>query len=103
MNKQTQATHDDIGQLVEDVRAFMAATADVAGEKVGEVRQRLAESLNHGKEVYERARGKAVAGARAADEVLHEHPYQTIAIGLGLAGGALIGYLLARSRPCLRK
>jgi hypothetical protein len=35
----------------------MTATADVAGEKVGEARQRLAVALERGKEIWGGARG----------------------------------------------
>ena len=87
MSKQTQETSNDIGSLAEDARALMAATADVAGEKVGEARKRLAAALQSAKD-------KAVQGAKAVDEAVHEHPYQAIAIGVGV--GAVIGYLLAR-------
>jgi len=93
MNKETQAISDDMGKLAVDAQALMAATADVAGEKVGEARHRLAAALERGKEVYGRAREKVVAGAKATDEAVHEHPYQAIAIGVGV--GALIGYLVA--------
>ena len=43
---------------------------------------------------------KAVEGAKAADEAVHEHPYQAIGIAFGV--GALLGYLVARrcSRNC---
>ena len=100
MNKQTQATSNDMGQLAEDARALMTATADVAGEKVSEARKRLAAALDHGKEIYGRVREKAVEGAKAADEAVHEHPYQAIGIALGV--GAILGYLVARrcSRNC---
>jgi ElaB/YqjD/DUF883 family membrane-anchored ribosome-binding protein len=94
MNKQTQAISNDVGQLAEDARALMSATADVAGEKVGEARRRLAAALENGKEMYGRVRDRAVEGAKAADEAVHEHPYQAIAIGVGI--GALIGYLVTR-------
>jgi len=94
MNKETQAGTDEISQLAEDARALMAATADVAGEKVGEARKRLAAALAQAKEIGGRVREKAVAGAKAADAAVHEHPYQAIAIGVGV--GALFGYLLAR-------
>ena len=94
MNKETQAVTNDIGQLAEDARALMAATADVAGEKVGEARNRLAAALERGKEIASRVRDKAIEGAKAADEAVHEHPYQAIAIALGV--GALIGYLVGR-------
>ena len=83
-----------MGQLAEDARALMTATADVAGEKVGEARQRLAAALERGKELYGRVRDKTVEGAKATNEAVHEHPYQAIAIGVGV--GALIGYLLGR-------
>jgi ElaB/YqjD/DUF883 family membrane-anchored ribosome-binding protein len=94
MNKHTQATENDVGSLAEDARALMAATADVAGEKVGEARKRLAAALESAKEMAGRVRDKAVQGAKAVDEAVHEHPYQAIAIGVGI--GALLGYLLAR-------
>jgi ElaB/YqjD/DUF883 family membrane-anchored ribosome-binding protein len=100
MNKPTQAISNDMGQLAEDAQALMAATADVAGEKVGEARKRLAAALERGKEIAGNVRDKAVAGAKAADEAVREHPYQAIAIGVGV--GVLIGYFLARrcSRNC---
>ena len=94
MNKQTEAISNDMGQLADDARALMAATADVAGEKVGEARKRLAAALERGKEMCGRVRDKAVEGAQAADEAVHQHPYQAIAIGVGV--GALIGYLVGR-------
>lgn len=94
MNKETQAIKNDMGQLADDARALMSATADVAGEKVVDARKRLAAALERGKEIYGQVREKAVQGAKAADEAVHEHPYQAIAIGVGV--GALIGYLVAR-------
>jgi len=98
INKQTQAISNDIGQLAEDARALVAATSDVAGEKVVEARKRLAAVLESGKEAYGRAREKAVEGVKAADEVMHHHPYQAIGIAFGV--GALIGYLVTRRYSC---
>ena len=72
----------------------MAATADVAGDKVAEARKRLAAALESGKELYGRVRDKAVEGAKAADQTVRENPYQAIGIAAGV--GALIGFLLAR-------
>ena len=100
MNKETQAVSNDIGQLAEDARALMAATADVAGEKVGAARKRLAAALDRAKEISGCVRDKAVAGAKVADQTIRENPYQAIAVGVGV--GAILGYLLARrcSRNC---
>jgi ElaB/YqjD/DUF883 family membrane-anchored ribosome-binding protein len=99
MNKHTHAPHNDLGTLAEDARALMAATADVAGEKVGEARKRVAAALESAKEIAGNLRDKAVAGAKATDEAVHEHPYK--AIGIALGAGALIGFLI--SRRCSRK
>ena len=63
MSTQTKAISNDLGTLAEDAHALMTATADVAGEKVGEARQRLAAALERSKEIYGRVREKAVEGA----------------------------------------
>lgn len=94
MNKPTQAISNDMGQLAEEARALIAATADVAGDKVVEARKRLAAALESGREMYGRVRDRAVEGAKVADQTVRENPYQSIAIGFGV--GALVGYLLAR-------
>ena len=94
MNKETQATSNDIGTLAEDARELLSATADVAGEKVGQARKRLAAALESAKHIAANVRDKAVAGAKVADQTVRENPYQAIAIGVGV--GALIGYCLAR-------
>ena len=100
MDKQTQATCNDMSTLAEDARALIAATADVAGEKVSEARKRLADALESGKKIFGRVKEKAVEGAKATDEAVREHPYQAIGIALGV--GAILGYLAARrcSRNC---
>jgi ElaB/YqjD/DUF883 family membrane-anchored ribosome-binding protein len=99
MDKPTQApTNHDLGTLAEEARALMAATADVAGEKVNEARQRLAAALERSKEIYGRVKEKAVEGAKATDEAVREHPYQATGIAFGL--GMLIGCLA--SRRCSR-
>jgi len=95
MDKQTPATSNDMGTLAEDARALMAATADVAGEQVSDARKRLAAALDSGKKVLGRVKEKAVEGAKATDEAVHEHPYE--AIGIAFGAGALIAYLVARS------
>ena len=94
MSKQTQAIANDLGTLAEDARALMTATADVAGDKVGEARERLGAALDSAKEIAGRVCDKAVEGAKAADMAVRENPYQAIGIAFGV--GALIGYLVAR-------
>jgi ElaB/YqjD/DUF883 family membrane-anchored ribosome-binding protein len=95
MNKHN-ASGNDLGSLAEDARALMAATADVAGEKVADARKRLSSALDSAKDVAGRVRDKAIEGAKAADEAVREHPYQAIAIGVGV--GLILGYILGRRR-----
>jgi ElaB/YqjD/DUF883 family membrane-anchored ribosome-binding protein len=100
IDTQKQTRENDLSTLAEDARALMIATADVAGEKVGAARQRLAAALERGKEIYGRVHEQAVEGAKAADECVHEHPYQAIGIAFGV--GAIIGCLVARRCSCNR-
>jgi|SRR3954470_12795329 ElaB/YqjD/DUF883 family membrane-anchored ribosome-binding protein len=101
MDKETQAIRDDLARLAEDARALMAVTADAAGEKVVEARKRLAATLDRGKEVYGRVRDKAVESARTADATVRDHPYEAIAISLGV--GAVIGLLVSCSMRAPRR
>jgi ElaB/YqjD/DUF883 family membrane-anchored ribosome-binding protein len=94
MNKHTHATSDDMSTLAKDARALMAATAGVAGERVGEAHKRLAAALDSAEDMAGRVRDKAVEGAKTADEAVRENPYQAIGIAFGV--GALIGFLVAR-------
>jgi ElaB/YqjD/DUF883 family membrane-anchored ribosome-binding protein len=94
MEKNKHSHTNDMGTLAENARALMVATADVAGEKVGEVRERLAAALENAKEVAGNIRDKTVAGAKATDEAVRKHPYKALAIGV--AAGLLIGFLAGR-------
>jgi len=94
MDKPTQVISHDLGTLAEDVRALMHATADVGGDKVSEARQRLAAALDSGQTILGRAKAKMFEGGRATDVAVHEHPYHTLGIALGVV--AVIGYLVAR-------
>ena len=100
MNKETQAIRNDLAQLAADTHALMTATADVAGEKVTEARRRVAATLARAREIAGNVRDQAVEGAKATDAAVQAHPYQAIAIGVGV--GALIGYLVARRCTCNR-
>jgi ElaB/YqjD/DUF883 family membrane-anchored ribosome-binding protein len=94
MSKSTSDSSNDIGSIAEDARDLLAATVEVGGEKIGEARKRLAAALERGKELAGRARDKTVAAAKAADEAVHEHPYQAMAIAF--VAGAAVGFLVSR-------
>jgi ElaB/YqjD/DUF883 family membrane-anchored ribosome-binding protein len=93
MEQPRHADGNNMSTLAEDARALVAATADVAGTKVADARKRLASALDSGKELIGRVRERAVDHAKAADEVIRDNPYQTVAIAFAV--GAVIGYLAA--------
>ena len=64
------------------------------GEKAHEIRERLTETLDAAKRTYRRLREKSVENAKAADQTIREHPYQSIGVAFGV--GLLIGVLVTR-------
>ncbi|MBX3730960.1 MAG: DUF883 domain-containing protein [Verrucomicrobiae bacterium] len=92
------ALRHDSKALADDARELLDATAHVADKKVTEARKRLTTALASVKEcareLFQVAEEKAIDGARQADTVVRGHPYESIALALGV--GALLGVLLSR-------
>lgn len=82
--------------LADDARGLLAATSDVAEDKVKVARRRLADALDGGRDVYDRVRVQAVRGAKAADVSVRENPYAPIAAALILGG--LLVFLFTRRK-----
>lgn len=80
--------------LADDARELLAATAGMAETKIVEARKRLQTALERGKEAWGDMQDRAAAQARVADEVIRDHPYQSIGVAFGV--GALLGILMAR-------
>ena len=93
MKKNNAQTHA-VGDLVEDAQALLTATAHMTEEKVAEARKRLTAAIDRGREAWETVQERAVAGAKATDEAIREHPYRALGVAFGL--GALIGFLIRR-------
>jgi ElaB/YqjD/DUF883 family membrane-anchored ribosome-binding protein len=96
MEKQKQTVSNYMGRLTDDAQAVMAATSDMAGEKVGNTRERLGAAMERGKEVYDQVRDKAFDSVRVTDRAVRDHPYQVLGIAFGV--GALIGFFAAHRR-----
>jgi ElaB/YqjD/DUF883 family membrane-anchored ribosome-binding protein len=84
----------DLKMLSRDAEALMHATAGQAGEKAGEMRERLAAALESAKATCQRVEAKAIAGAKVADKTIRDHPYESIGVAFGV--GLLIGVLVGR-------
>ena len=95
------ATADSVDQLIRDLKLIvrdgqdlLKATAGDASDKAREMRAKISTAIDSAKETCERLEEKAVAGAKATDKVIREHPYQSIGIAFGV--GLLIGVLVTR-------
>ncbi|MCL2829250.1 MAG: DUF883 family protein [Betaproteobacteria bacterium] len=87
----------DLKAVVADAEEILRATANQAGEKMGELRERIQDRLRDAKVRLADAEVKILdstkAAARCTDDFVHEHPWKAVGIAaaLGLALGVLIG------------
>lgn len=96
MSKATNAALQYIEELAHDANNLLAATSDVANDRVTEARERLSDALDNGRDVYKKLRKQAIKGAQRADEVVRDNPYAPI--GLALVIGGLLVFLFTRRR-----
>lgn len=87
----------DLKSVISDTEELLRATAGAAGDKVGELRERLGLRLRDAKErlidLEVAVVDKTKAAARATDDFVHEEPWKAVGVAaaLGLALGVLIG------------
>lgn len=84
----------DFKVVVHDAESLLKASAGELGEKAREARARLAASLEGAKASFHKVEEKAVAGAKATDKMIREHPYESVGIAFGV--GLLVGVLVTR-------
>ena len=85
---------NDLKVVVHDAEELMKATASDLGERAREARGKLAATLESAKANCKILEQKTVAGAKAADHIIREHPYQSLGIAFGI--GILVGVLVNR-------
>ena len=86
----------DLKNLTRDAEELVEATAGEVGERARDARKRLTSALESAKASCENLQEKALAGARATDKVIRDHPYQTLGVAFG--AGLLIGVLVNRAK-----
>ena len=84
----------DLKLVMRDAKDLLKATAGTVGDNLGEVRNRLASTLESAKATCGRLQDQTVRAAKATDHVIRAHPYESLGIALGT--GLLIGLLVAR-------
>ncbi len=93
-NVSTEKLVTDLKAVAHDAEDLIKASAGEVSEKARDARHRLMAALERAKEGCVRLEEKAVAGAKATDKVVREHPYQSIGVAFGI--GVLIGVLVTR-------
>jgi ElaB/YqjD/DUF883 family membrane-anchored ribosome-binding protein len=88
----------DLKLVVADAEALLKLSADDASDHARDLRARLAERLTDVRhrlaDWQAHASEKVKAAGHAADDYVHEHPWQSIAAGAGV--GLLVGLLIGR-------
>ncbi len=92
----TERLVSDLKLLVRDAEELVEATAQDVSDRAKEARARLRRAVALARETCDGLQDKAVAGARAADSVIRDHPYQSLGIALGV--GVLLGVLAVGRR-----
>ena len=84
----------DLKAVARDTQELLRATADQAGEKATEVRERLNAVLNSANTACQRLEARATASVESSDKLVRDHPYESIGVAFGV--GVLLGLLLGR-------
>lgn len=88
----------DLQAVVADAEALLKATAGQAGADMADLRSKVQSNLAQAKSsllhAQEVAVERAKAAGRAADDYVHENPWQSIGVAAGV--GFLIGLLVGR-------
>jgi ElaB/YqjD/DUF883 family membrane-anchored ribosome-binding protein len=88
----------NIQKLMDEVEATIAKTTDgttsVLGEKLEALQDRYSDAKTKVQGYYKVAKQKVVDSAQTADDTIRSHPYESLAVALGV--GVLLGALLRR-------
>ncbi len=88
----------DLRLVIADAEELLQITSSQTGDKVAELRARVAENLRVARAKLSDAdaaiRDKAREAARATDDYVHENPWRSIGIAAG--AGLLVGLLIGR-------
>ncbi len=90
----TEKLITSLKRVATESEELLKATAGAVGDKAHEVRERLSDALATAKRNCRELEEKAIAGAKATDKVIRQHPYQSMGVAFGV--GLLIGVLVTR-------
>lgn len=88
---------EHINRLMAEAEAMLVGpVSDRVADKFSDLRARLEHLQAIAGEAYGEARKKVAEGARVTDQTIRSHPYESLAVALGV--GVLIGLLIGRRK-----
>ena len=94
IEESTEKLLQDLKAVVRDGEELLKAGAKDLGERGMAARDRLAAALQTARETGRKLEEQAVAGVKAAERLIRQHPYESIGIAFGV--GLVIGVLVNR-------
>lgn len=96
-NESPEELIEHISRLMSEAEALLVGpAANVVSDKLGDMRERFSHIQSRVSDFYGDARRRVITGVKATDETIRSHPYESLALTLGI--GVLIGALLRRNR-----
>lgn len=94
MREQARELSQDMNDVSDKANELLERTAADVEEGTQELRLKLEQTLHTAKELYHKLEEQTVAGAKATDRCIREHPYESLGIAFG--AGLLVGWLITR-------
>lgn len=105
MKNRTESSHaetpeqlvEQISRLMNEAEAMLSGpVTEQASSQIADIKERLETVRDQLGAAYGRAKKTVVAGAKRTDEAIRTHPYESLAVALGV--GVLLGALICRNK-----
>ena len=90
----TEKLLQDLKAVIRDGEDLLKAGARQLGERGVAARERLAAALEVAKDTQRRLQERAISSAKATDQLVREHPYESVGLAFGV--GLLLGIVATR-------
>lgn len=94
IEESTEKLLEDLKAVVQDGEELLKAGVQDLSERGAAARERLAAALEVARETRRKLEAQALAGAKATDRMIRDHPYQSIGVAFGV--GMVLGIFLNR-------
>ncbi len=90
----TDRAVEELQSLADSAEALLDSAEGQVSEKTLVAREKLMAAIERAKTTCRKLEDKAIAGARATDQAIRTHPYESMFVSFGL--GLVVGLLLRK-------